>query len=169
MRHIFLIVPAVAIMAGLAVEQLLACWRGRAGYKLAPIAFCGAIAWSSWQVLECHPYEGFYLNEAVRAVIPGPALADYFDFYAWGTLNTQGVEWVNTHAPFQATVWMGPFSFLLASEGREDLAAVSDTDEADYVFRWWNGEASPRHQGLPAYCLRCYGANIFCIYSGKSK
>jgi Dolichyl-phosphate-mannose-protein mannosyltransferase len=168
MRHIFLIVPAVAIMAGLAVEQLLACWRGP-GYKLAPIAFCGAIAWSSWQVLECHPYEGFYLNEAVRAVIPGPALADYFDFYAWGTLNTQGVEWVNTHAPFQATVWMGPFSFLLASEGREDLAAVSDTDEADYVFRWWNGEASPRHQGLPAYCLRCYGANIFCIYSGKSK
>ena len=169
MRHIFLIAPAVALMAGLGIARLLAYWRGRAGYRLvAPIAFCAAIIWSGWQILECHPYEGFYLNEAVRAVIPGPKLARYFDFYGWGTLNTQGVEWVNAHAPFHASVAMGGFSFLLDSLGREDLQSV-DRDKADYVFRWWNAGPPVHSHDPPVFCLRCYGANILRVYAKNGK
>jgi hypothetical protein len=167
MRHIFLITPAVAIMAGLVVEQLLARSRGWAGYKLAaPIAFCCAIVWSGWQVLECHPYEGFYMNEAVRAVIPGPKLSSYFDFYGWGTPYTQGVEWVNAHAPFQASVATRQYAFLLIDEGlREDLTTSLEMGAADYVLGTWNGAAPAGFQSPPAFCIRCYGANILCVYA----
>ena len=166
MRHIFLIVPAVAIMAGLAVEQLLALWRGRSGYKLAPIAFCGAIVWSGWQILECHPYEGFYLNEAVRAVVRGPRFDDYFDFYGWGSPFTQGIQWVNAHAPFHAGVSMGTYSYFLVPDGlRDDLAVVQDFDTADYAVGRWNGGPPTGFQDPPAFCLRCYGANIMCVYA----
>ncbi len=166
MRHIFLIVPAVAIMGGLGIAQLLGRWRGRAAYKLAPIAFCGAIVWSGWQILECHPYEGFYLNEAVRAVVPGPKLVHYFDFLGWGTPYTQGVEWVNAHVPFQASVSTEQYPYFLDFEGlREDLTISDDRDQADYALGCWNGKAPAGFHNPPAFCLRCYGANIMCVYA----
>ena len=171
MRHIFLITPAVAIMAALGVEHLLACWRGRAGYKLAPIACCGVIVWSGWQIVECHPYEGFYLNEAVRAVVPGPKLDDYFDFNGWGTIYTPGVEWINAHAPFHASVSMGSFfpPFLVSQGLREDLETSPDMDKADYVLGWWNGAGPAGFPDTPAFCLRCYGVNILCVYARNSR
>jgi hypothetical protein len=170
MRHIFLITPAVAIMAGLAVEQLIARLRTWPGYKLAaPIAFCGVIVWSGWQVFECHPYEGFYLNEAVRAVVPGPKLSHYFDFYGWGSPYTQGVDWVNAHAPFHASVATRQFPFLLTYEGlREDLETSTEDDSADYLLGTWNGAAPAGFHNPPAFCLRCYGANILCVYEQKA-
>ena len=171
MRHIFLIVPAVAIMAALGVEQLLVRWRDRAGYKLAaPIAFCAAIVWSGWQILECHPYEGFYLNEAVRAVIPGRRLARYFDFNGWGTPYTQGVKWVNAHAPFHASVSVGNFSSAAIFEGlRDDLVMSQDTDNADYTLKAWNGVVPARVHDSPEFCERCYGVDILCVYKHNNK
>ena len=171
MRHIFLIVPAVAIMAGLGVEQLLARWKGRVGYKLAPVVCCGAIVWSGWQILECHPYEGFYLNEAVRAAIPGPKLGYYFDFYGWGTYYTQGVEWVNAHAPAHATVSMGSDSSRLVFYGlREDLEPVPDMDKADYVLVGYWSEVNPDHfHDPPELCLRCYGADLLRVYAADGQ
>jgi 4-amino-4-deoxy-L-arabinose transferase-like glycosyltransferase len=166
MRHIFLIVPAVAIMAGLGIGQLLARWRGWPGYKLAPIVGCAAIVWSGWQILECHPYEGFYLNEAVRAVVPGPRLVRYFDFNGWGTPYTQGVEWINAHARFHASVSTEQYPYFLDFEGlRDDLTFTEDKDKADYVLGCWNGKAPAGFHNPPAFCLRCYGANILCVYT----
>jgi hypothetical protein len=167
MRHIFLITPAVAILAALAVEQLLACWHGRAAYKLAaPIAFCGAIVWSGWQILECHPYEGFYLNEVVRAVVPAPKFAAYFDFDGWGTPYAPTVEWVNAHAPFHASISMGNQSWFLVFNGlREDLQNI-DGDKADYdLVGCWEGGAPADCHDPPAFCLRCYGVNIMSVYT----
>jgi hypothetical protein len=183
MRHIFLIVPAVAIMAGLGIGQLLARWRGRfavaaplarrpsalPGYKLAPIVGCIAIIWSSWQILQCHPYEGFYLNEAVRAAVPGPKLIRYFDFAGWGTPYTMGVKWVNAHAPLHASISTQQYSYFLDFEGlREDLETSDDKDQADYLLGCWNGKAPAGFHNPPVYCLRCYGANIFCVYAKNS-
>ena len=171
MRHIFLIAPAVAIMVALGVEHLPACWRGRAGYKLAPVAFCGALVWSGWQNLECHPYEAFYLNEAVRAVVPGPKLDDYFDFNGWGAIYTPGVEWINAHAPFHASVSMGGMypPFLVAQGLREDLQNIPDLDQADYVLGWWTGGVPAGFHDPPAFCLRCYGVNVMCVYTRNSR
>lgn len=167
MRHVFLIVPAVAIMAGLGVEQLLTRWKGRFGCKLAPVVLCGAVAWSGWQILECHPYEAFYLNEPVRAAVPGPNFGDYFDFYGWGSLNTQGVEWVNAHAPLHATVSMGSDSSRLVYHGlREDLVPVPDMNTADYVLvGCWSGGVPPRFHSGPAFWLRCYCVDLLCVYT----
>ena len=169
MRHIFLIVPAVAIMGGLGVEQLLLRWRNRPAYKLAPIVGCAAIIWSGWQIVECHPFEGFYLNEAVRAEVPGPKLIRYFDFFGWGTPYTQGVQWVNAHAPAHASVATEQFSVFLHFEGlREDLTTSEDKESADYLLGCWNGKAPAGFHNPPAFRMRCYGANILCVYAKNS-
>lgn len=167
MRHVFLIVPALAILAGFGVDRLLAYWKGRAGYRLMPAAVCGAIVWSGWQVIECHPYEGFYLNEVVRAVVPAPKLAEDFDFSGWGSLYTQGVEWLNAHAPLQSTVALGDSFAKLGDYGpRTDLKQTWDVDKADYVLAGcWNADITAAVHVPPVFSARCYGTDLFCVYA----
>jgi hypothetical protein len=162
MRHIFLVVPALALLAGLAVDRLLACRTHPAGRRLVPLALGGALAWSAWQVIECHPCEAYYLNEAVRAAVPGPELPDYFDFFGWGSLNTQGVEWVNAHAPPHATVAVGERMDRLFFYGlRGDLQPVQDPDRADYVVvGCWRRDLLGRFHDPPVYSVRCYGMDL---------
>jgi len=171
MRHVFLIVPALAILAGFGADRLLAYWKNRAGYRMMPVAVCGAIIWSGWQIIECHPYEGFYLNEAVRAAVPAPELADYFDFSGWGSLYTQGVEWVNAHAPPQSTVALGDSFAKLGDYGpRADLKQTWDVDKADYVMAGcWNTDIRATLHVPPVFSARCYGTDLFCVYAQRGK
>ncbi|HTX21670.1 MAG TPA: glycosyltransferase family 39 protein [Candidatus Aquilonibacter sp.] len=169
MRHVFLMVPAMAILAGFGVDQLLARWKNHASYKVAPVVLCGMIGWSGWQIVQCHPYEGFYLNEAVRAVIPGPKLVDYFDFKGWGSVYTDGVKWVNAHAPPHAAVALGDNSSFLGYLGlRKDLEALgpADMNQADYVLvGCWSKDVLARFHSPPVFCVRCYGANLLSVYA----
>ena len=167
MRHVFLIVPAVAILAGFGVDRLLTWWKSRPSYRVAPIVLCGGLAWSGWQVFECHPYEAFYLNEAARWVIPDKKFGDYFDFYGWGSLYTLGVKWVNAHAPPGATVWIGGDFEMLRFHGlREDLNAVPDMDKADYVLVGnWSGKLMDNFQAAPKLSLSCYGVDLLRVYA----
>jgi hypothetical protein len=172
MRHVFLVVPALALMAGFGVDQLLARWRGRTSYRLAPAVLCAAIGWSGWQVVECHPYEAYYLNEPVRALIPGPKLADYFDFYGWGSVYTQGVQWVNAHAPLHATVALGDkTNVMLPYYGlRKDLRPRSELDQADYVLvGGWCGGVLAEFHSAPVYCIHCYGVDLLCVFANNGK
>lgn len=169
MRHVFLIIPALAILAGFAVDHLLACWRNRAGYGMVCIVLCVGILWSVWQIVECHPYEGFYLNEAVRAVVPAPELADDFDFSGWGSVYSQGVEWVNAHAPLNSTVMLGDSFARLGDYGpRKDLKQTWEWDKADYVMAGcWNGDLMARFHKPSVFSARCYGTDLFCIYARR--
>ena len=167
MRHIFLVVPALALLAGLAVDRLLACRPHPAGRLLAPPGLGGALLWSGWQVVQCHPCEAYYLNEAVRAVVPGPKLPDYFDFFGWGSLNTQGVAWVNAHAPPHATVAVGDdFSRLFFYGLRGDLQPVQNLDQADYaVVGCWRGDLQGHFHDPPVFAMRCYGMDMVDVYA----
>jgi hypothetical protein len=167
MRHVFLVVPAMALLAGLAVDQLLSRRLSRPVARLIPVVGCGVVAWSGWQILECHPYEAFYLNEGVRAVIPGPQLPDYFDFYGWGSLNTQGVEWVNAHAPPWSTVALGGDSSRLYHYGlRENLRTLEDVQQADYaVVGCWCGGLLDQFHSPPVFTVRCYDLNLLCVFA----
>jgi len=168
MRHVFLMVPALALLAGFGVDQLLARWKTHGSFKLAPVVLCGVIGWSGWQIIECHPYEGFYLNEAVRAVIPGPKLVDYFDFKGWGSVYSDGVGWVNAHAPLHATVaWGEDFSMLESYGLREDLKPLdsADRDKADYVLvGCWSKDVLSSFHSPPVFSVRCYGTDLLSVY-----
>jgi hypothetical protein len=167
MRHVFLVVPALALLAGFGVAQLLAHCQNRAGRRLVPAALCGALIWSGWQVVECHPCEAYYLNEAVRATVPGPKLGDYFDFFGWGSLNTQGVEWINAHAPPKATVAIGEDVSRLHFYGlRDNLQPIRDVDQADYaVVGCWRQDLMEHFHSAPVFSVRCYDMNLVCVYA----
>lgn len=171
MRHVFLMVPALALLAGLAVDWLLIYCQNRAGQRLVPAALCGAVLWSGWQVIECHPYEAFYLNEAVRAAIPAPKLVDNFDFFGWGSLYTLGGDWINAHAPPNATVaTKDEFYMAIDFTLRDDLKLVHDMDQADYVMvGCWNGKLMAGFHSPPVYAVRCYGTDLLCVFAGHGK
>jgi hypothetical protein len=167
MRHVFLMVPALALLAAFGVDQLLSLRPGRAVARLLPVLGCGALAWSGWQVAECHPCEAFYLNEVVRATIPGPRLADYFDFSGWGTLHTQGVGWINAHAPPWATVALAGDSSRLHYYGlRENLLTLDDLHQADYAMvGCWRGGVLDQFHSPPVFAVRCYGMNLLSVFA----
>ena len=170
MRHVFLVVPALALLAGLAADRFLACRPSPVGRLLAPLALGGALVWSAWQVIECHPCEAYYLNEAVRATVPGPKLPEYFDCYGWGTLNTQGVAWVNAHAPPHATVAVAEnFDRLFYYGLRWDLEPVRDPDQADYMVAGvWRGDLPGRFPDPPVFSVRCYGMDLLGVYAKRA-
>jgi hypothetical protein len=171
MRHVFLVVPALALLAGFGVDQLLEHLQNRAGRRLVPAVWCAALAWSGWQVFECHPCEAYYLNEAVRTVVPGPKLPDYFDFFGWGTLYTQGVAWVNAHAPPNATVALGDRTDrFYCYNPREDLQPQPDQDRADYaIVGCWRRDLMDRFHSPPVFAVRCYGMNLLCVFAKNGK
>jgi hypothetical protein len=171
MRHVFLVVPALALLAGFGVDRLLANFQNRAGRRLVPAVLGGALVWSGWQVLECHPCEAFYLNEAVRAAVPGPQLSNYFDFFGWDSLVTQGVEWINAHAPPQATVAAAGDASRLHFYGlRANLKPLDDLDQADYaIVGCWRWDLLAHFHSPPVFSVRCYGMDLLCVYAKSGK
>jgi len=167
MRHVFLVVPALALLAGVAVDRLLQCRQNGAGRRLIPVGLAGALLWSGWQIAECHPCEAFYLNEGVRAIIPGPKLAKYFDFFGWGSLYTSGGEWINAHAPPQATVAASDeFYMSINFTLRKDLKLVRELNQADYAMvGCWNDDLISQFHSPPAFSVRCYGTDLLCVFA----
>jgi hypothetical protein len=96
MRHVFVVVPVLAVLAGLGFGWVLDLARGlRHGVWWRGVLITGVPLWLLWQNAQAHPYQGSYLNEVVRAVLPARELADHFDFHSWGTPLHHGVRWLN--------------------------------------------------------------------------
>jgi hypothetical protein len=83
MRHVFVVVPVLAVLAGLGIAWVLDLTRGlRRGAWWRGVVMTGVPLWLLWQNVQAHPYQGSYLNEVVRTILPPRELADHFDFHS---------------------------------------------------------------------------------------
>jgi hypothetical protein len=169
MRQVFFVLPALALMAGFGANELIRFWHGQTAYRMLPLMGGGLVAWSIWQIIQCHPYEAFYLNEGVRAVVPGPKLARYFDFKGWGTVYTQGILWINQNAPRNSSfVLADHFRWENNCSAREDLRMLDalDVDKADFlVSGCLHEDLVSRFRPPPVYSIRCYNADLLVVYT----
>jgi hypothetical protein len=171
MRHVFLVVPVLALWAGVGVDQLHQQWVGRSRTVFPAVALaCSVLAWLVWQTVQIHPYQGSYLNEGVRLVVRDQTLGDYFDFYSWGTPYKGGVEWLNSNATANFTVGAANDRYLLRSYPlRKDLTLLK-SDNADFnVVMGWRKDLRKRFDAPPLFSVTCYGTDLLLIYPRRNK
>jgi hypothetical protein len=168
MRHVFLVVPAIALLAGLGVDQLRKQWAGRTGGVPAvavALGCCGVVAWLSWQTVQIHPYQGSYLNEGVRLFIRGPRLGNSFDFYSWGTLLKEGIEWLAVNAPPHSSVAVPNHLQILRNYPLRSDLQWEKSSNADFIMLMgWRADLKKRFDSAPLFAVRCYGADLVLIY-----
>jgi hypothetical protein len=167
MRHVFLVVPVLAVAAGLGF-----CWildhmrRFRCGSLLSFASIAVVVGWLSWQNFQVHPHQGSYLNEGVRAALPPEKLADYFDFHAWSTPLHHGVKWLNANAPEGATVHVPNQRYLVMHYRLRSDLIVTESGPADFImFPIWRKDLSAKLRNPPVYAVQCYGADLLLIHS----
>jgi 4-amino-4-deoxy-L-arabinose transferase-like glycosyltransferase len=170
MRHVFIVVPPLAIIAGAGFDRAMCLTRSaRWGPLLQPILMVAVPCWLLWQAIGPHPYQGSYLNEAVRIALPPDRLSAYFDFHSWGAPMHHAVRWVNEKAPENAVLCVPNQRHLLQYYNlRRDLIVV-DSGPSDFVmFPSWRSDLSETFKEEPAFSVQCYGTELFLVYRGSS-
>jgi len=173
MRHVFIVVPALALFAGLGIDYLM---NLAVSYRfVAPlyISLFMAIGWLGMEAVRVHPFEGYYLNEGVRRMIPAGRLPDYFDFRGWGTVFKQGIDWVNQNASTNSSVALGLGTLSTRYQYRPDLHMVADlSDETitnvDYVIvAEWERYVKTNANLLPVFSVRRYNVDLLWVLQNK--
>jgi hypothetical protein len=163
MRHVFIIVPALAIIGAVGFDWCIT--RLAAAVKIpamAPAAGSMVIVWLFVQCAQIHPYQGSYLNELVRAMVPRGKLGDYFDFWSWGAPMCDAVQWLNKNAHVDSTVCIagaGIDPMLTWYPLRKDI--VLGDSGADYVLTW---QTKAPWDADPVFSVKCYGSRILSVY-----
>lgn len=168
MRHVFIVVPPLAILAALgldwAVNRLCAIQGGRF------LAAAGTVAAGWWLFVQCtigHPYQGSYLNEIVRHTFPKETLGHYFDFSSWAVPLQDGVTWLNKNAPPNARVRVLQSdypSFLIGSYPLRGDISASNEPGADFIIAS-SLFTVPESGYVPIYVVRCNGTPLLYIYA----
>lgn len=167
MRHVFLVVPSLALLAGLGFDRIRKLWGSRIRAPLYCIAFCATLVlWLIFQNIQIHPYQGSYLNEAVRFCLRPAALGDWFDFYSWGTPLKHAADWLNTQAPPNASVTVpNHLPTLNHYPMRQDLR-LQESGDADFTLvMGWRKDLQNTLDQPPVSSLRCYEADLIAIHA----
>jgi hypothetical protein len=140
MRHLFLAIPAMMLLAGAGFEWL-AGGLGRGGRFAVAAALAVYLAVEAGRL---HPYEGSYINEAGRLAL-GPELQESFQLDYWSAAYLQGMTWLNDYAqrpsrvcavttPHIAALYAGPLldvscegdvDYYLAGAGLKDHCSIN--------------------------------------------
>lgn len=104
-RHLLVVLPALAMLAGLGLDRLLelagrhppAPSRTRAAARIALGLAAAAWAWTVVDLVRYHPYQDAYLNLPLRAAL-GPSAPEHFELEYWGATFKEGASWLNEHA-----------------------------------------------------------------------
>ena len=136
-RHFYLLLPAMAIIAGLGLRHIISVMAQYLSIPHIPIGLIlsAAIAvFLAREVYYAHPYEGYYFNSFIRMVYP-QHLENYFDFEYWGTSYRVGVQWLNDHAAPRAVICVPIAEHLLRWYAvRSDLSFGCDGDYSYLMF-----------------------------------
>jgi hypothetical protein len=174
MRQVFIVAPALAIISAIGFDFCLSWITTNVRHRALGPAFSGVIAaWLLFQCRQAHPYEGSYLNELTRLVLPRNALGNYFDFYSWCTPLKEGIVWLNQNAPKDAVVMVikkGWLTQLLDSYPLRNDIKLVESGPADFVMEL-NELHTGYTEGIPVFTVKCYDTPLLGIYksSGDSK
>ena len=126
-RHFLLVLPGVALLAGLGAGRLLdAARRWLAPPPASPlrkralaVLVLLPVLHLAWEICRLHPYQDAYLNEPTRALLTAPP-EEVFEVEYWGAPYREGATWLNRHAePHSRTllVWTEMANFHLSRPG----------------------------------------------------
>jgi len=113
-RHFFIAIPALAILAGLGLNYAMAnlrLWFPKS-FKLLLALPLLIISIPLYEIIKAHPYEGYYFNEPLRYLIPRN-IEKYFDVEYWGTSYREGLVWLNKNVSEKTKICVPIASHLI--------------------------------------------------------
>ncbi len=167
-RHFFLVVPALAVLAGgggaFVYHWLAKKYSPGAGRRLALIVWSvilfiggGSIF---YKMILIHPYQLYYFNELIGGM--GGAYPDYEVGY-WGIEMKGGAEWLNQNVSGDARIAVQPTDKMAIPFLRSDLKAVKEKDNPDYSLALTKANYDPFKSLEPIYVLNIDGAPLLKI------
>lgn len=162
MRQFFFVVPALAIIAGIGLDAALRRAARRGVPEGAVLA--GIAAWLAVEVATVHPFEGSYVNEAVRVAIPRD-LERSLILEGWGATYLQGVAWLGKNAELGAQVCVPIASSLPAwSSPRPDLRFGCGPEARYLMFVTGYDKRADYDDREPVFRIRRYDSDLLRIY-----
>lgn len=167
MRHVFIVVPALAIIAALGLDWIINQFCMIPGGRLLAAAATVGSFW--WLLIQCaigHPYQGSYLNEVIRHTFPKETLGHYFDFSSWAVPMQDGVRWLNRYAPANARIRIvqGDYpNFTIGSYSLRPDLSVGNEPGSDLIVA--SSLYPPPEPGYrPIFIVSCNGTPLLLIY-----
>ncbi|HUP42446.1 MAG TPA: glycosyltransferase family 39 protein [Thermoanaerobaculia bacterium] len=183
-RHLLVVLPALALLAGVGLDRLLGL--ARQGGPAPPRLFArlalglAAVAWG-WLAVDLvryHPYQDAYLNPPVRAAA-GRSAPELFELEYWGASFKEGAAWLNRHAPPGSRVlvpiaphcaapYLDPGLVLVAPD--PDVTPPETDPEADYLMAMTRtamdtpGMREVRARREPVFTVTRLGSTLLEVY-----
>jgi Dolichyl-phosphate-mannose-protein mannosyltransferase len=168
MRQVYVLVPALAVISAVGFDFCFSWITTKDRSWATGLAFCCAIA--AWLLVQCrqtHPYEGSYLNELTRFVLPRDKLANYFDFFSWCTPLKDGIDWLNQNAAKGAVVKVLKKEWLIRLLGsyplRNDIRLV-ESGPADFAMELSELQGGHTENSIPVFAVKCYDTALLRIF-----
>ena len=168
-RHFFLVVPALAIFAGIGCDHTLSFLKTKLPrYKkyVKPVLLIITFIILMKGIAEVHPFQGSYFNEAVQLAIPSH-IENYFDLEYWGVVYRQGMDWINIHAEPNAEVCVPIADVTVTFYPRRSDISLKCSNESDYLmffprksfYKLYGAEDKE-----PVYIISRYNSDLLLIY-----
>ena len=169
-RLFFFVVPALALLAGVGMDRMLALAEHRLPVRwrrVASVTAAGAVAaWLAIEIARVHPYQGSYVNEAVRLAIPRD-IERVLPIEYWGATYKEGFEWLDRSAEPGSQVCVPIVRGLIGSyRHREDLTFGCDAG-ARYTMFMTSYEQTPAYESGAyelVFRIRRYESDLLRIY-----
>lgn len=170
-RHFFIILPSLAIFSGIGFEKIIQTINDKyPNYDVRKALTIIVLGILLVNVAEIHPYEGSYVNEITRTLIP-EHIEYWFEIEYWGPTYKNGIEWLNKNAIYGSAVYAPVNGHLIDfNDLRPDLKHVWDEQNADYFMTITKApynlrdDEEIRNFGEPVYKISKYNSDLLYIF-----
>jgi len=177
-RHFLLVLPAIAIIAALGLNWLLALIKEKfpAYRRKITVAILSIIFLSlAIEFVQIYPFGDSYFNELVRLVIPSH-IENHLEMEYWGATYNQGVAWLNKNAAPNSSFCVPAAEHLLQFYPlRVDLSFSCDAKQTDYLMFFTRKTSIPididkvfnYSSSEPVFKISRFNSDLLYIYKLK--
>jgi len=177
-RHFLLVLPAIAIIAALGLNWLLALVKEKfpAYRRKITVAILSIIFLSlAIEFVQIYPFGDSYFNELVRLVIPSH-IENHLEMEYWGATYNQGVAWLNKNAAPNSSFCVPAAEHLLQFYPlRVDLSFSCDAKQTDYLMFFTRKTSIPididkvfnYSSSEPVFKISRFNSDLLYIYKLK--
>ncbi len=171
-RQFFFVLPALAILAGFGLDRLIEILRYRLPQwkSVWQYALPGLIAiFLLTEIWYVHPYEGSYMNQALRFFIP-ENIERSLELEYWGSTYKEGMQWLVESAKPDPQICVPIAGVLVTWYPWRDDFTFDCTGSPDYVMYFsrysWNKNYDFGDRE-PVFEVRRYGSRLLAVFEMK--
>ncbi len=169
MRQFFFILPAVAVLSAIGLQQLLTFLTKRSKNRFAGIIFLGLVFMSLVsQVLTLHPFEGSYRSEILQLAYKQD-LDESFQIEYWGGSYKQGMDWLAENAGPDPVICVPTAGILVTWYAWRDDFVFECSAESDYVMFFTRYTEAKAYRELkdPVFSIQRMKSTLLLVYKIK--